>query len=803
VTAPTEYADAPVAPRANRVPSPGESDDLGIPSIAARIGDALDGTGTGTSLRPPAEIDSALRGKESAGGTDRITRARADGLVPTPAVRYELAHKIAGGGMSEVWAAADHDVGRIIAVKLLEDGLDATPAQLGRFIQEAQVTGQLEHPNIVPVHELNCSPDGRVFFTMKRVRGISLAEILFRLRYRQDAIADRFDVPELLRVLLKVCDGVAYAHDRGVVHRDLKPTNIMVGRFGDVLVMDWGIAKILDQPDDGDGNADADSDGPRHRHRAADPVDAEFIERFEPPGCVTSTPMRERQNLTAHGNVVGTPKYMAPEQATDGTISERTDIYQLGAILYEILTLHPPFDGDSSYIVVREVADGMKVTPRKLVRRLQQENMLQRDRAVPRELDEIVIKAMAKDPDDRYPSVPAFAADVRAFLEQRPVSVYRDSTPAQIAKWARRHPAVAVGVTLLVVFLGISAILTAVTLDQVRKRKVADLAAARRGSEISANRLRVLELQSELREQEDARRQIEALRLVAAPPDVPAGQARRLYDRILELDPDHVATLLDRGLMQLEAGDLDGARRDLDRALALRPDGPRVVYYRARLAEQAGEPQAGLELLGAAGPIRADSTYGLMRAKLVIRLLAQLHEYDQLQHEIDRLLAEFPAAAGELTKLRVLFGAEERAVARARTQTQPSTGETVVVAGSAAERLSSITDDLRAGIDELAVGRLASAQRHFHRALGRSDSGFAQWYLVACAQAQLGDLPAAMLSLTHSWNHGLRELGRRVLDVDPDLKPLRDDADLRNDFDYLLRQEVRAVEARQRGMSDG
>lgn len=327
----------------------------------------------------PAEVASDTAVPDPAG-------APADpGESPPP--RYTLGDPIGAGGMGEVFAAHDRTLRRDIAVKVLRR---AGPVARERFAAEAQVTAQLAHPNIVPVHDLGTLADGRPFLAMKHVRGASLREWLDR--------EPRPDLEARLDVLRRVCDAMAFAHAQGVLHRDLKPENVMVGAFGEVLVMDWGLAR----PITATGTTDA---GPLH------------VDRFEAGA-----------RRTQEGGVAGTPAYMAPEQAAGklGELDARTDVYALGALLYELLTGRPPFDGPTSQVLVA-VREGRFVPPRR------------RAAGVPRELDAVVLRAMALDKADRYPSAQALREDLDAYIARRPLRHVQSSLGERVAKWAARH----------------------------------------------------------------------------------------------------------------------------------------------------------------------------------------------------------------------------------------------------------------------------------------------------------------------------------------------------------------------------
>ncbi len=238
--------------------------------------------------------------------------------------RYQLIGEIARGGMGAVFKGRDVDLGRDLAVKVILEKHCDHPQMVRRFIEEAQIGGQLQHPGIVPVHEIGQFPNGRLYIAMKLVRGRTLAALL---ESRKDPADDR---PRFLSIFEQVCQTMAYAHSRGVIHRDLKPSNVMVGGFGEVQVMDWGLAKVLDQGS------------------VADEEKA-LLSRSDLSGIHTVRSVSDACNSRA-GSVIGTAAYMAPEQARGAldTVDERADVFGLGAILCEILTGHPVYTGRTS-----------------------------------------------------------------------------------------------------------------------------------------------------------------------------------------------------------------------------------------------------------------------------------------------------------------------------------------------------------------------------------------------------------------------------------------------------------------------
>jgi serine/threonine-protein kinase len=329
--------------------------------------------------------------------------------LPGRGGRYVLSRLHAKGGIGQVWLARDSSLGRDVALKELRPDRAHQPALRIRFLREAQVTGQLEHPGIVPIYELGTKPtDDEPFYTMRFVRGRTLTEALRAYHgRRQRGEAGPLEFRDLLAAFVSVCNAVAYAHSRGVLHRDLKPQNVALGDFGEVMVLDWGLAKLTDQPDD---------------TTAAAPLTVE-----------------EGGEGTQAGQVLGTPAYLSPEQA-DGRLDlldARTDVYGLSAILYELLAGRPPFTGTGSLEVLQQVRHEPPTRPRALVP------------AVPAALEAVCLKALAKDRSARYASARELASEVQHFLADEPVTAYRESVAVRLARWGRRHKPLVTGATAL------------------------------------------------------------------------------------------------------------------------------------------------------------------------------------------------------------------------------------------------------------------------------------------------------------------------------------------------------------------
>jgi tetratricopeptide (TPR) repeat protein len=287
----------------------------------------------------PSHPESSVDGGQTAAfGPDSGPPLPANGSVPQalaaptdPSLRYHIGDEIARGGMGAIFKGRDIDLGRDIAVKVLLETHQGKTEFVQRFVEEAQIAGQLQHPGVTPVYELGQFADKRPYFTMKLVKGETLAALLAA---RPDSASDR---ARFVGVFAQVCQTLAYAHARGVIHRDLKPANIMVGAFGEVQVMDWGLAKVLKE------GGVTDEQTSRERQRAAQ-LSVIQTQRSEGSGA------SESATVTQAGSVLGTPAYMAPEQARGAVelVDARADVFGLGALLCEILTGEPPFTGKNA-----------------------------------------------------------------------------------------------------------------------------------------------------------------------------------------------------------------------------------------------------------------------------------------------------------------------------------------------------------------------------------------------------------------------------------------------------------------------
>src|SRR4051812_42071852 len=348
------------------------------------------------------------------------TPARDYGQLTTVDRRhYLVVGELAKGGMGRVLEARDLRLGRAVAIKeLLPKNRDAAR----RFEREARITARLQHPAIIHVYEAGVWAGGEPFYAMPKVSGRSLDKVVAEKK----TLAERLG---LLPNVIAVADALAYAHNENVIHRDLKPANVLVGEFGETVVIDWGLAKDLGSPSD----------------------------------AKESLQLRLRANAeeTVSGSIVGTPAYMPPEQARGDAVDQRADVYALGALLYKVLAGVAPYVGDSS----EDVLELVKTTPPTPIEELAPD--------APKELVAIVGKAMARNPDARYITASAVAQDLKRFETGQLVGAHHYTVRQLISRWLRRHRvAVAVGAAALVAMVTLGVISVGRILQEKRHAEI-------------------------------------------------------------------------------------------------------------------------------------------------------------------------------------------------------------------------------------------------------------------------------------------------------------------------------------------
>jgi eukaryotic-like serine/threonine-protein kinase len=332
--------------------------------------------------------------------------------------RFHLLRFHAQGGLGQVFVARDLELDREVALKQIRPDRAGDHTSRERFLLEATITGRLEHPGIVPVHGLGAYADGQPYYAMRFVQGETLRDAIAEYhgtkRLPGDAGQKRLLLRSLLKRFLDVCNAVAYAHSRGVLHRDLKPSNVMLGRFGETLLMDWGLAKMIARPDS--------------------------------PASSGKTALSAATAATAMGAIIGTPQYMSPEQAAGriDAVGTPSDVYSLGTTLYTLLTGKLPASGTDAAEVLDRVRAGNFPAPRRL------------SREVPRPLEAICLKAMALRPENRYASAADLAEDIERWLADEPVKAWREPWYLRALRWIRRHKPLVAGIVAAAVTVAIA-----------------------------------------------------------------------------------------------------------------------------------------------------------------------------------------------------------------------------------------------------------------------------------------------------------------------------------------------------------
>ena len=552
----------------------------------------LDAAALVEALRDPALDSVPAAPATGAVGAELMKRLRAKSAAT---MRYRMMGELGRGGMGAVVKVWDEEIGRALAMKVVlgrgEAGADGTPLveprTLSRFLEDARITGQLDHPGIVPVHELGLGDDGRVYFTMRLVRGEDLHGVYGHVRHGRDG----WTTTRAVGVLLKACEALSYAHDRGVVHRDLKPANIMVGKYGEVYVMDWGLARV---------EGAVEGHDPRPRDHVEGAVDGSEPQDAKLARVEDAVP-------TMEGDVLGTPSYMAPEQARGdlAAIGPKSDIYSFGAMLHHLLALE--------MLEAPYVMRGEHPTPRevlRLVRAGPPPSLEQLAPDAPPELVAIASKAMAREPRERYASMQDLAADLRAFLEGQVVAAYETGAWAEARKWVLRNRGLTAALVLALGSLVAGAVVALDQADEARASEQRALAANEQLDkrnvelEVQARDLRLRGMIQELArfrsesaragEGADMGRPLaewwlaEAEALVAGSAGEGSAWRPGLVDVVRKLDE-----------LRAEPGLLPYAEEDRQRDRSTHPMAPKLVELEKERAELAAKPGQALQALEA------------------------------------------------------------------------------------------------------------------------------------------------------------------------------------------------------------
>ncbi|MGO9599209.1 MAG: protein kinase domain-containing protein, partial [Isosphaeraceae bacterium] len=425
------------------------------PRLLSQFDAAVDAAPSGVTPIPnvvDSQLDAtvALQFPPSTAEDTATSALRTVGTPTSSGGRFRIVRLLDRGGLGEVYVALDEELRREVALKVIRGEHAADPENRLRFLVEAEVTGRLEHPGVVPVYGLGKDNNGQPFYAMRLIRGKSLKVAVARLHSSDRPVREPVERDLAFRGLLgrfvDVCNAVAYAHSRGVLHRDLKPENIMLGPYAETLVVDWGLAKAAGRPVD------------------TPPADEGTLR----PGAAADG------GSTLPGMLLGTPSYMSPEQAA-GQLDlhgPASDVYCLGATLYHLLTGRAPFHDADVFVTLEKVRCGDFPSPRSVNGR------------VPPALDAVCRKAMALRPEDRYASPRTLADEIERWLADEPVLALREGASARLARWGRRHkPAIAAAAALLVTAVVALSVSTALMGREATRREMLRQLAERNFSE--------------------------------------------------------------------------------------------------------------------------------------------------------------------------------------------------------------------------------------------------------------------------------------------------------------------------------
>lgn len=519
---------------------------------------------------------------------------------------FETVDKLGEGGMGEVYKVLDHRLGRLAALKLLRVTASSDPGAEQRFLREATITARLDHPAIPPVYEAGQTAHGQLYLLMRLIRGQTLKAVIADC-VNQGRLKDRRG--ELLQALIRVGEAVAYAHEQGIVHRDLKPENIMVGDLGEVLVLDWGVAKDLKA---------------KEQQRRADAILKSVISKQD----------LSEAGLTVSGSVVGTPGYMSPQQIGGEDVDARADVFALGLILVELLTGEPALSARSLFELYAKTASASVSLPRDI------------DESIPRELHWIAAEALEYEVADRTQDAREFVTQLQCFLSAEHIDNYPYSMSERALKLAKRRPGALIAVTASLASLLLLALLCGLWLNLERERE----RSRRLDSENKLALRRETEKRERVEEEAQAVRDVlsllnEARALVRR--GAPQDKIRSKLERALSLGGENQSQWLTVAKIYEEAGDIEGAKDLLERSVKRFPPATNELFYLhtltlARQGEIFAETEYLKRLVDLAEERGEQNEFTRLNRAIQLRDSGDLLGALRVVHEIQGMVAKAP-----------------------------------------------------------------------------------------------------------------------------------------------------------------